>query len=101
MALFVIVATDRPGRGGRRRANREAHLAHVGGLGDALRAAGPFTDETGTPCGSLLVIEAASLADVEATMAADPYTRAGVFESVTVRPWKHILGAGLGAPDTS
>jgi uncharacterized protein YciI len=95
MALFVIVAVDRPGRLDRRRATREAHLAHLAKFGDSIRAAGPFTDEVGTPCGSMLVVEAGSLADAESMAADDPYALAGVFESVAVRPWYHVLGTGL------
>ena len=95
--LFCIVAIDRPGRLDRRRANRQAHLAHLATLGAKLRTAGPFTAEDGTPCGSMLVIEAGRLEDVEAFAASDPYAKAGVFESVTVRPWKVIVGSGLEA----
>ena len=95
MALFVIVAIDRPGRLERRRTTREEHLAHLAGLSDRIRIAGPFSTEDGTPCGSMLVVEADSLGDAEAMAAADPYAHAGVFESVTVRPWKHIVGTGL------
>lgn len=93
--LFCIVAIDRPGRLERRRANREAHLAHLATLGPRLRTAGPFTAEDGTPCGSMLVIEAGALEEAEAFAAADPYARAGVFEQVTVRPWKLVAGSGL------
>ena len=95
MPLFVIVAIDRPGRLERRRATREKHLAHLDSIGESIRSAGPFSTEDGTPCGSMLVIEAGSLDEAEAMAAADPYAGAGVFESVTVRPWKHVVGTGL------
>jgi hypothetical protein len=101
MPLFAIVAIDRPGRLERRRATREKHLAHLKGIGGRIRVAGPFTAEDGTPCGSMLVIEAGSLDEAEAIAAADPYRDAGVFESVTVRPWKHIVGTGLEAASLS
>ncbi|MDA0654344.1 MAG: YciI family protein [Proteobacteria bacterium] len=97
MPLFAIVAIDRPGRLDRRRATRDKHLAHLKTLGDRLRIAGPFTAEDGTPCGSMLVIEADDLDAAEALAAADPYFAAGVFESVTVRPWKNVVGSGIAA----
>ncbi|HZL00727.1 MAG TPA: YciI family protein [Caulobacteraceae bacterium] len=38
-------------------------------------------------------MEAADLAAAEAFSAADPYTLAGLFESVDIRPWKVTFGA--------
>ncbi|MDT4886907.1 YCII-related domain protein [compost metagenome] len=42
--------------------------------------------------GSLLVVEAASLAEVQAFLDDDPYVRAGIFERVEIRPWNWGLG---------
>ena len=97
MPLYVIVAIDRPGRLDRRKAMREEHLAHLAGHTGSIRTAGPFTDENGVPCGSMLVVEADDLAAAEAMAAKDPYLREGVFESVTVRPWKLTVGTGIEA----
>ena len=73
------------------------HLKHLKGLGDHIRAAGPFTSNDGNPCGSMLIIEAENMNQVETMVAADPYVEAGVFESVKVRPWKYVVGTGLAA----
>ena len=97
--LFVILAIDRPGQPERRRDARDAHLAHLADKAAMIRSAGPFTTEDGTPCGSMLVIEAESLGAAEAFMADDPYVAAGVFESVTVRPWRVTLGTGIEAKE--
>jgi uncharacterized protein YciI len=43
--------------------------------------------------GSIVVIEAESLAEAKATFAADPYALAGLFASVEVRPWRWVVGA--------
>ena len=92
MGLYAIICTDDPHHGlERRKAARAQHLAWLDGLGDALVMAGPFTDETGTPTGSLIVIAAGSLKDAEAIAAQDPYGHNGVFEKVEVRPWKWLL----------
>ncbi len=96
--LFCIVAIDRPGRLERRKATRAAHLDYLAKNADRLRLAGPFLSEDGTPTGSMLIVEAKDLAEAEAMVAADPYTKAGLFESVTVRAWNHVVGAGLSAP---
>ena len=95
--LFSIVAIDRPGRLERRKATRPAHLEFLAVSADRVRAAGAFLAEDGTPTGSLLIVEAESLAEAEAMVAADPYTKAGLFESVTVRAWKYVIGTGLPA----
>ncbi|MNP73759.1 YciI-like protein [compost metagenome] len=42
--------------------------------------------------GTLLVIEAASLPEVEAFMQDDPYVQAGLFASIQIRPWHWSLG---------
>lgn len=91
--LFAVICTDRPGALETRKATRREHLEHLKSLGDRLKLAGPFLSEDGaSPCGSLLVIEGASLADVKAIADADPYTKAGVFQSVDIRPWSIVLG---------
>ena len=95
--LYVIIAIDRPGRLERRRQNREAHLNHIASAQSRICTAGPFLTEDGTPCGSMFVIEADNLEDAEAFVSTDPYSAAGVFESVTVRPWRVTIGTGLKA----
>ncbi|MNR23761.1 YciI-like protein [compost metagenome] len=42
--------------------------------------------------GTLLVIEAHSLPEVEAFVQDDPYVQAGLFASVQIRPWHWSLG---------
>ncbi len=58
-----------------------------------MKIAGPFTSDDGTAMlGSLLVIEAADRASAEALLADDPYAKAGLFESVTLRAWRWTIG---------
>ena len=95
MALFVVVAIDRPGRLERRLSTREKHLSYLVELGESIKSAGPFTTEDGVPCGSMLIIEAETIEEVENTLSKDPYVASGLFESVTIRPWKHIVGSGI------
>lgn len=45
-----------------------------------------------TPCGSLIVVEAEDEAAARALLDADPYNEAGLFESVTVQPWRWVVG---------
>ena len=94
--LYAVICTDKPGALETRKATRREHLEHLKALGDRLKLAGPFLTEDGKePRGSLLVIEGESLADVKVIADADPYTKAGVFQSVDIRPWTVVIG-GLG-----
>ncbi|RMD46614.1 MAG: YciI family protein [Alphaproteobacteria bacterium] len=89
--LVALFALDRPGAIEIRKANREAHLAHLEASGMAVEA-GPLLDAEGNMCGSLIIFDAPDLAAVEAWAEADPYRRAGLFERVEIRPWKKVIG---------
>jgi len=96
---YAIIAEDAPETLGARRAVRAAHLKRIQALVDAGRVllAGPHpaldTRDPGEAgfSGSLIVAEFDSLADAEAWAAGDPYTEAGVFASVTVKPFLPVL----------
>ena len=89
--LYAIICIDNPDALEVRKANREAHLAHIEGAVGAIVQAGPFLDADGEMCGSLLIYEG-DLAGAEAWAAADPYAAAGLFRSVEIRPWKKVIG---------
>jgi uncharacterized protein len=92
--LYVLICTDKPGSLGVRKANRPDHLAYLESLGDALVLAGPFLQEDGeTMNGSLIVVEAPSLAAARTIAAGDPFAKAGLFASVEIRPWLWTIGA--------
>ena len=87
--LFVVIGHDAPGAQEKRPAVRPAHLEHLRPLAEAgrVRLAGPFLDKTG----SLIVLEADSLADAWAIVARDPYVVEGVFNRVDVKPFTAVL----------
>jgi uncharacterized protein YciI len=85
--LFVITAMDRPDSGALRVATRPAHFDYARATG-AVKLGGPFLDEAGEMIGSLILIEAADLAEAQRWQADDPYARAGLFAHAEVRPWK-------------
>jgi len=91
--LFVIHCVDKAGDGQLRLANREAHLAFLKENAAIVRLGGPFlSDDASRMVGSMLVIEAESLAAARDWAAGDPYAHAGVFEHVDIRPWKAVVG---------
>ncbi len=70
-------------------ATRPAHRAYLKELLDSGRLAvsGPFLDDAG----GLLVYEAPTAEEAEALLLNDPFTKAGVFISWKIRPWKIIM----------
>lgn len=89
--LYAIICVDKPGAIETRKAIRAAHLAHIDGAGGAIVQAGPFLDEAGGMCGSLLIYEG-ERDGAEAWAADDPYAQAGLFQSVEIRAWKKVVG---------
>jgi len=85
--LFALICTDKPQSLQVRLDNRPAHIAFLKSLGDGLKAAGPFLDDDGNMTGSLVIIEASNRDEALAISREDPYARAGLFESVEIRPW--------------
>lgn len=92
MTLFVLHCVDKPNALELRMANREAHLAYVGGQKDKLKLAGPMLDADGNMAGSMLILDVADLAEAQAFAAGDPYNKAGLFERVDIHPFKATLG---------
>jgi uncharacterized protein YciI len=92
MALFVLTCIDKPGSLALRMATREAHFAYARETG-VIRLGGPFLDANGDMAGSLIVMEAEDLAAAEAWGQGDPYRKAGLFQSVDVRPWRLTFGS--------
>lgn len=99
--LYAIIAADRPGSLAARLAARPDHLARLRALQDEGRLilAGPHPaidspdpGEAGFS-GSLIVAEFADLESARAWAEADPYSAAGVYEEVRVKPFKQVFPA--------
>jgi uncharacterized protein YciI len=88
--LYAVICRDKPAHLQTRLDTRAAHLAYIEATG-IVKMAGPFLED-GQMCGSLVILDADSLAAAEAWAAGDPYKTAGLFESVTVTEWKKVIG---------
>jgi uncharacterized protein YciI len=96
---FAIVGTDVPNSLEKRLAARPAHVERLKKLLDEgrLLVAGPFpaidSPDPGPAgfTGSLILAEFASQADAEAWAKVDPYVDAGVYASVSVKPFIKAL----------
>jgi uncharacterized protein YciI len=86
---FVIQYRDRPGTEDARKQNHPAHTAFRRGLGSAILLSGPLLADDGEkPVGSLLVLDAADLAQAREIAAADPFVKLGVFDVHSVTPFR-------------
>ena len=99
--LYAIVGEDRADSLAARLAARPAHLVRLKALQEEGRMilAGPCpaidSPDPGPAgfSGSLIVAEFASLAAAKTWADADPYIAAGVYEKVTIKPFKKVLPA--------
>jgi len=88
---FVISCTDKPNALELRKANRDAHLAYLQSHAERIVAAGPtLTSDGEGMTGSVLIMAFDGAAEAEAFAAGDPYAKAGLFESVTITPWRKV-----------
>ena len=88
---FALIAKDKPGSLEIRKANREAHVAYLKST-DAVEMAGPFLDENGDMCGSLIVLEFDDITEAQSWAAEDPYKKADLFASVEIIAWNKVIG---------
>lgn len=99
--LYVIIGEDRPGSLEQRLAARPAHLERLLALQaeGRLILAGPCpaidSPDPGPAgfSGSVIIAEFASLIAAQSWADADPYIAAGVYDKVSVKPFKKALPA--------
>lgn len=99
--LYAINGEDVPDSLGKRMTVRPEHLKRIQALQDEGRLvlAGPYpaidSQDPGPAgfSGSLIVAEFESLEAAQAWANADPYVSAGVYQKVTVKPFKKVLPA--------
>jgi uncharacterized protein YciI len=91
MMRYALICLDKPNALQTRVENRPAHLEHLQSTG-VVEQAGPFIDAAGQMCGSLIILNVGSKAEAEAWAAADPYAKAGLFQSVMIQEWKRVIG---------
>mgnify|MGYP000159069502 CR=1 FL=1 len=99
--LYTIVGQDVPDSLSKRSASRPAHVARLQALQDEgrLLLAGPFPAIDGNDpgpagfTGSLIVAEFDTLSSAQAWADNDPYLAAGVYASVSVKPFRKTFPA--------
>ena len=86
---FVILGKDGPDGAVKRPVYREAHLQRLKQWAQQGKVilAGPLTDKTG----SLIIVEADSMEEVQNFAKEDPYMVHGVFQEITVHPFLQVF----------
>lgn len=96
---YAFICEDKPNSLALRKQTREAHLARLHILKEEGRlfAAGPCpaidNEDPGEAgfTGSLIIAEFACLSDAQTWADDDPYLAAGVYDQVTIKPYKIVL----------
>ena len=91
--LFIATCVDKPHSVEKRKESRPAHLAYLNALGARVKTGGALLGpDYQTPVGSMIIFEGESEDDILALLAKDPYSMAGLLDSVSVRPWRPAVG---------
>ncbi|HLF58716.1 MAG TPA: YciI family protein [Alphaproteobacteria bacterium] len=91
--LFAVICMDKPGKSDLRAATRPAHLEYLERFRSRNAISGPLLTDDGTaPKGSLLILDFADRKEAQAFADNDPYAKAGLFDSVTITPFKKVFG---------
>ena len=92
---YAIQTVDKPNSAELRAATRPAHLEYLTANQHKLLAAGAIIDDDGTGGhGGILLVDTDDRAEAERFIAEDPFTKAGLFQSVTVVRWRKAFFNG-------
>jgi uncharacterized protein YciI len=90
--MYAIVCFDRPDSAPLRDQHREAHQKFLGENAGKILFGGPLKNAAdGASTGALIVVDCATRQEAEAFIAADPFYRGGVYETVLVRAFKQVF----------
>jgi uncharacterized protein YciI len=88
--LFALICHDVADGFELRQQTRPAHLEFL--ASQNVRFAGPMlSDDQTKPIGSIVIIECDDLGAAKVIAAQDPYNKAGLFQSVSVHPFKQVI----------
>lgn len=90
---FIIYSEDKADSLHIRQAARNDHLTWLQAPSEVkLLIAGPWLDDEDVMRGSLLIVEAANKDTVLTWLAKDPYKKAGLTASTTIKAYKWVIG---------
>ncbi|WP_404295855.1 YciI family protein [Halomonas sp.] len=97
--IFVFHLLDKPDSQALRQRLRPEHKAYLGAVVDRIAFAGPLlTDDGADMIGSLLAIDFDSREAAVEWLAAEPFTRAGLYASVMINAFQNLWPQKTGFP---
>jgi uncharacterized protein YciI len=86
---YAILTTDKPNSQELRAKTRDKHIEYLMANMHKLLAAGALIGDDGSGgSGGILIVDTDERKEAEAFIAGDPFTKAGLFEKVTVARWR-------------
>ena len=90
--MYALLCFDRPDSAALRDQHRAAHQEFLQKNSGKIVFGGPLKNTPeGASTGALIVVDCATRNEAEAFIGADPFYRAGVYESVAVRAFKQVF----------
>lgn len=92
--FYVIYCIDKPEHNEVRLKYRPEHRSWLESQVSRVVGSGPLlTDDGSEVFGSMLIIECSSREDAEQFASSDPYSKAGLFQSVIINRWHRVMPA--------
>ena len=89
--LHTILCTFKPGALAEAKSKRLDHYEFLRREQHGIVEGGPLTGPGGLPISMLIVVDRDSIEAAHAFISAEPYTAAGLFESVSIRQWHQVI----------
>jgi uncharacterized protein len=97
--IFTFILIDKPNASELRQRVRPEHKAYLATVADRMAFAGPLTSDEGVAMfGSLLAIDFESREAANAWLANEPFTKAGLYASVSVHAFVNLWEQKTGFP---
>ncbi|MBV8277692.1 MAG: YciI family protein [Verrucomicrobia bacterium] len=89
--LFTILCTFRPGGQAEAKQRRLEHYQFLRKVKGSIVEGGPLLGPDGFPTNMLIVVDCENEDAAKSFIAEEPYTNNGLFESVSIRRWSHVI----------
>jgi uncharacterized protein len=97
--IYAFTLIDKPGAADLRQRVRPEHKAYLAQMAERMAFAGPLTQDDGvTMIGSLLAIDFESREAASAWLAGEPFTRAGLYASISIHAFVNLWSQKTGFP---
>lgn len=84
MPLYLVYCVDKPGAGALRQKVRDEHMAYLASRKEIVLAGAKLSDDGQTAGGSAFIVNVPDRKGAETFSAGDPFTKNGLFDSVTI-----------------